>query len=291
LKLFVVLFLTLSVFATSPVFSAPNCFSKPKESNNKIPKSEIELKLKNQQLAFEKAQAKNRAICLVTVEQLKKIPASRLLVDVRQTNQARSIPVTNINVVNIPLHMLKHKQYLKNKPLILTPIGAELRELITACGKLRQKGFKQTYVLTDGIQALQGVTKSKLLPANKMGLISPKRLFIERFERDWQIIYVGKGEHGRIGQYFKVIKTKNNPLRTINKLINQKNTTKKPTGIVVVDLNGSNHTLVKKQLKNIRQPNVYYLQGGAQLFNDFIHKQYLQTAKSEFVLQEPQRCK
>jgi len=291
LKFFVVLFLSLSFYSVSPVFAAPNCFSVPKQNINESSRSELELKLIKQHESFERTQAKNRAACLITTAQLNKIPVSRLLVDVRQANQTRAIPLTNINIVNIPLHMLGHKKYLKNKPLILMPIGAELRELLTQCGKLRQKGFKQTYVLKDGIHALQSVSKNKIMPANKVGLISPKRLFIERFERDWKLVYVGKGEVGRLSQYFNIIKTNKKPGKTISKIKKEKKKSNKPVGIIVVDQDGLNHTAIKKQFKKVKQPIVYYLEGGAESFNDFIHIQYLQTTKSEFVLQKPQACK
>jgi len=288
-----VLFLTLYFFPVTLVFSAQNCFSLPDENITKFSKQEIDLKLINQQKFFEKTQAKNRTTCLITIDQLKKIPASRVLVDVRPTSQAKINPLSNINSVNIPLHMIEHKQFLKNKPVIFVPIGAELRQLLITCAKLRQKGFKQTYVLKDGAQALQKNSKNRIISAAKLGLISSKQLFVERFDRDWKIVYVGGGEPGRISQYFTVTKSrkKNNLTKTVKKTVAGKNTTNKPQGVLIFDKDGANFANIRKQFKSANQPVVYYLEGGADSFNDFVHKQYLQTAKSEFVLQKPQRCK
>ena len=140
---------------------AVSCFSKPGTNTDKAALLKLELENKRRQTAHEQKQARNRNACLINYQQFKKLPVSKVLVDVRTKGKARTIPLNNPNIINIPLHSIKQKTFLKTRPVVLVPIGAELRDLLLNCGELRTKGFKQVYVLQDGVTALQKESKNR----------------------------------------------------------------------------------------------------------------------------------
>ena len=72
------------------------------------------------------------------------------LIDVRQPSEFEPLHIPG--AMNIPLHFIKNKSYLKNAPMVLVDQGLSLHRLSPVCRHLRSKGFS-VWILDGGMNA------------------------------------------------------------------------------------------------------------------------------------------
>jgi len=228
----------------------------------------------------------NRKACLIDTSKLKKLSVKRKYIVINGEEQRLLHNLHNVFV--IPLSSVKLKTFLKHDTLVLLPYGVALHTYLTECGRLRKNGFKNVYVLKDGINALGLEQPSKqYILMNRM--VDARSLFLERNDRHWIIIYAKTTNISILRQNFppKTLYTTKRQMRTTLQKINDSDL---PLGILAVDANGNNTEQFEKLVHDLLRSDVYYLDGGVNGFAQFIRTQKLITGKHEFVLQKPRGC-
>ncbi|MEW8203296.1 MAG: rhodanese-like domain-containing protein [Candidatus Thiodiazotropha endolucinida] len=207
-----------------------------------------------------------------------------LLVDIRDVKlyNKNKIP----NSINLPLYMLKVKNSLQNRPLVLVNKGTQLAILEQSCQALKEKGFKQIAVLQDGLKAwsdagypitgdkmaIQGF--SDLTPAELIGIIN---------ERDWVFIDLDHSSKAlrHLISVSSVIEYSEDLASLREELAAFKATRKSGeiTGFLVISQDGRQNGIIKKQFQDFGIKDVYYLSGGVSGFKRFAQKHAAQVER------------
>lgn len=117
-----------------------------------------------------------------------------VFVDVRNSEEFEKVRIPGS--INIPLHFIKSKAFLKLKPLVLVNTGYPYSQMEKECERLRNNGFK-AWILIGGIHSWcrkGGQLKGDLLTLNGYNKISP-RIFLQGKDYSNQIVLDVSKEH------------------------------------------------------------------------------------------------
>jgi rhodanese-related sulfurtransferase len=113
------------------------------------------------------------------------------LVDVRSTDDFERMRIPGS--LNIPLHLIKAKTFLKTRSIVLVNDGRTSNELEESCGSLKQAGFQHVSILDGGLHAwserkqpVEGDSSARLA----LNKLKPSELFSERSYDDWVVVNV-----------------------------------------------------------------------------------------------------
>lgn len=93
--------------------------------------------------------------------------------------------------INIPLHMVRTKEFLKIIPVMLINDGRCTIELENTCRELKQSGFKNVSVLDGGLfawHASQKPLEGDLIELSRLSHMSAEELFEVRASTNWTVI-------------------------------------------------------------------------------------------------------
>ncbi|TGO02079.1 hypothetical protein PN36_31055 [Candidatus Thiomargarita nelsonii] len=175
-----------------------------------------------------------------------------LLIDIRHNKafQQQNIPGS----LNIPAHLLKTKNFLKTKHLILLNQGHSYRQLETLY--LTLAGFNQISILEGGLnQWFQ----------HKANKITPAQFYKERHYQHWLIINISTTPNKQLASSVLNIPISDN---TFTQKITQAISATKKTYILIISTKEKDYLKTQALLRNTN--NIYYLQGGIQAYQNFL---------------------
>lgn len=211
--------------------------------------------------------------------------AEKLLIN----NQATFVDVRNSSAykdyrihqsINIPIHVLKTKQYLKRKKIVLVDDGSTYQHLEQACIDLRNDGFKQTYILSGGL-SLWGSQHGSLY-GNRLGQhalqdITSEELFVEKNYSHFYVLDVSAKQSSKSANI-----PKNNLIFSSGDIDDIKQEIKNvsavshagvPVTLIISDEDDSNYATMKHHLAEIKNINVFFLKEGWSGYKKFIGQQ------------------
>ncbi|MFZ0725150.1 MAG: rhodanese-like domain-containing protein [Desulfobacterales bacterium] len=126
----------------------------------------------------------------VTADEILNRTKSRgmILVDIRSPKDFERLRIPGS--INVALHAVKTKFYLKSQPFVLVAAGFVWRDLEAECKRLCKGGFKPS-ILFGGLVAWQdqgGPLEGDLLALNEMRLISPADFYREKNLSRWLVV-------------------------------------------------------------------------------------------------------
>lgn len=182
--------------------------------------------------------------------------------------------------------MLKFKESLQKKNIVLVNKGAQLTTLEQSCQTLKVQGFKQIAVLRDGLKAWSDtgypITGDKiaiqdfsdLMPSELMGIIT---------ERDWMFIDVDHSSKAlrSLISVPSVIEYSEDFASLSDEMAAFKAARKHGviTGFLVISQDGRQNGIIKKRFQDFVIKDVYYLSGGVSGFKRFAQKQAAQVER------------
>ncbi|MCU7886778.1 MAG: rhodanese-like domain-containing protein, partial [Candidatus Thiodiazotropha sp. (ex Lucinoma annulata)] len=207
-----------------------------------------------------------------------------LLIDVREPDyfDRNKIPGS----INLPLYMLKYKESLKNRNIVLINKGARLHALEMSCLELKTKGFKQVSVMEGGVKswvdAGYSMTGGKL-SVDGFSDLSPSEFVSAIPEREWVFIDLDHSSQALVNLIF--VSGAINYTEDFSSLIAQVDAIKashKPgqlIGFLVVSQDGKRYRSVKDRFQDYGIKDVYYLSGGVSGFKQFVQKHSAQMER------------
>ncbi len=227
---------------------------------------------------------KNSHGCLVSLSSVDKLRTQKEFnfVDVRSPAEYDHYRIAGS--INIPLHLVKTKEFLKQTSIVLVNDGRNTVELEKTCGELKQSGFESVAILDGGLfawhtskRALEGdpIEQSKL---NRM---SAEELFEVRALENWSVIDLSvPDENKEIRSWLptKVIavpfKSKGTSIARISSDISQQRK-KNPQGkLLLIADNDDIYERIDAQLKKSGVTSgILRLDGGIKGYREYVTKQ------------------
>jgi len=240
-------------------------------------------------------QSQSEKPCSISIQDLTQIRGleDTALVDVRNASDYQIYQVPGS--INIKLHELKAKTFLKNKRLVLVGYGYDSEKLLEACKALKSFGFQSVRVLDNGI-AGWAITKDQSIDSphiiQSVFYINPADIaHIENTSRILVIDLTGKNSNP-LNNYFEHITTitapNNDAAKTLSKI--QTSNNQQYGYVIVVDEDGQGYpSLYSLNHSNNKIP-VMFLSGGISGLQDFEAQKTAMTNKKEFTLQNLKGC-
>jgi len=146
--------------------------------------------LKSTYLAQHIQQRRDRS-CFVTLSATDKLSTKKdfSFVDVRPPAEYGLYRIAGS--INIPLHLVKTKEFLKKLSVVLVNDGRSTIELENTCRELKQAGFDRVSVLDGGLLAWYAGNRpleGDPIAQSKLNHMSSQELFEERTMSDWTVI-------------------------------------------------------------------------------------------------------
>lgn len=236
--------------------------------------------------------------CMLPFRKLAGLNKSYQLVDIRD---ARRFEQNNIKQsINIPVHLVKTKLFLKSKKIILLSDGYEYVSMVKVCKELSEAGF-DAHVLEGGlISWLEEVKDARGLVKNEiLYSMPPEILHNESQYRSWIIIELTTESSPKLKQNFKTVYTfKNYPkVDGVSDIIREMNTSKQNEqnlSFLVVDAEGKRFPEFEQWRNDVVHElnikNLFYMAGGIAGFERFSGQQRAILNKREFTLSNPGGC-
>ncbi|MCU7923928.1 MAG: rhodanese-like domain-containing protein [Candidatus Thiodiazotropha sp. (ex Dulcina madagascariensis)] len=233
--------------------------------------------------------ARDREIAFTCLTPVDAIPAqwqreAAWLIDVRRPEafNANRIPGS----INMPLHLLKHRQDLKGRPIVLLNAGHRLRPLQEACAQLTAEGFQQVSVLDDGIKAWTEAGRAVTGDAATRAAVAdlePAQFVSALAERAWTLIDLDgsaralpplpfTSETIAYGDDFSSLSARIAAAKASQKL-------GRLAGFLVVSRDGAGYGSVKQRLLGQGSRDIYYLAGGVNGLKRFAQQHAAQLAR------------
>lgn len=222
--------------------------------------------------------------CLVSLAAADKLSTKKdfSFVDVRSPSEYGLYRIAGS--INIPLHFVKTKEFLKKRSVVLVNDGRSTTELENTCSELKQAGFERVAVLDGGLLAWYAGTRpleGDPVAQSKLNRMSAQELFEERTLTDWTVIDVstpGKYKDMRPWLPANVIaiplKSKGDPAARITLKIQQQSK-RNPQGklLLIADDNQAYARIDARLKKSGVDAKVLRLDAGLSAYSDEVTKQ------------------
>lgn len=199
--------------------------------------------------------------------------------------------------MNIPLHFIKTKPFLKSESIVLVHAGFGYSRLIAECRRLNALGF-QISILDGGLPAWHrkgGRLFGDLLALNDMRAISPRELLPEKSYGDVLLIDVSPDQ---TAESIRTLPQAVHLPNLIDSASSQdrlqqiiKDRRNQPfQSLLVVSRMGEGYAEVKRML-DIKRINAFYLQGGLSAYEQYLENLALSWKSRESRTRSLSNCK
>ena len=181
--------------------------------------------------------------------------------------------------INVPLHAVKTKTFLRSTPLVLVDDGFPCERLEDQCRRLRASGF-MSWLLEGGLNAWREAgapMEGEQVAQHELNRLSPQRLFEGKDHEHWVAIDVRgrKGSNERL-PFARVIAPGLPesaavfvaPIAQLQKKAQEQ----PPVFFVVFNEDGKQYEEVEQTLTRAGRKNAFYLKGGVVGYNAFLEQ-------------------
>jgi len=189
------------------------------------------------------------------------------LVDVRGPEEFERLRIPGS--INLPLHAVKAKAFLKTQPFALVSGGCEWRDLESECKRLQQSGFMPS-ILFGGLVAWQA--QGGPLEGDRLLVATYKEIPVQLFfrEKDYESIKVFDVSPNPLPDTKKLIhgNVHVENIESLVKLAKQKGP--RHRAIVLFNENGEQYEKFDAALKKAGISTAFYLKGGINGYRNFL---------------------
>lgn len=198
------------------------------------------------------------------------------LVDVRAPKDFRQFRIPGS--LNIPLHAVKTKGFLRSRSVALVNEGYGYSELEKGCKGLRNSGFSNVRILEGGLnywQAAGGTIEGDFFAWEKMNEIPPQEFFVDKAYDDWLVIDTSESVDPEAAQLIPFaisipyLKGSKDFVAQIEKEVARLDGDSLPY-ILIFNEQGLHYKSLRKSVKNAGIENVFFLRGGLNAYRAFM---------------------
>lgn len=219
-----------------------------------------------------------------------------LLIDVRSHAAFEKFRIPGS--MNIPLHALKAKPFLKDKPLILINKGFEYLSLERECLRLQEIGFKQVKILKGGLNAWKangGPIEGDVFALRNLNRVPPGTYFREMNNEGMLTIDVSdpEGEKSRSFIPASIVipfKATDHTFPERLKKAIRDHGIPSMTSILIFNGTGAGYERIEKQIRDNGIANIFVLENGLQGYEKFLHEQALIRRPREHATKTVKTC-
>jgi rhodanese-related sulfurtransferase len=181
--------------------------------------------------------------------------------------------------LNIPLHAIKTKTYLKTKPIVLVNEGYVVNPLAAACESLNTVGFKAS-VMAGGLvawKAIGGRLVGDPFAQSAMNRISPQLLLQEMNNTHDVMIDASQINDPRTKKWipdaeplpFQTIQKENGPAK-LERLLKDQSASDPFARLVIFTTTGVENDRIQRRLAQAGIRQVFFLEGGLRAFEKYL---------------------
>jgi len=197
------------------------------------------------------------------------------LIDVRNTSEYKALHIPG--ALNIPLHFVKTKAFLKSSPMVLVDQGLSFHRLSSACRELRKNGF-DARILDGGMNAWRsrkGPMVGESVRQMEYCRISPADFFIEKDDTKHIVCDVSATRSPASVQlmpYAVHLPLGGSPDRRVAALekFRRAHARNGNATLLVVNENGAGYRSLSGALDRAGFNNVFYLDGGVNAYGKYL---------------------
>ncbi len=213
--------------------------------------------------------------CRISVNEVGEINNSDIvLVDVRNEREFSKFHVRN--AINVPLHSVKTKNFLRTKHIVLMNEGYDHNPLDIECHNLTELGFSTVYVLDGGLLAWNNFAplKGDSLEIKKLNQLSPRNFESIRENRRWVVASkapVSEEDKSLLSGVETIeFKDDKRAFRSAFYTLLEKMDDPDKYGIIVVNDRHEDNASIERALQGSGIPNVFYLAGGLKNYKRYM---------------------
>lgn len=182
--------------------------------------------------------------------------------------------------LNVPLHALRTREFLKLTPVVVTGEGSEYASLEPECRKLRELGFR-VWILEGGVEgwAREGhAVDGAATGGRSLGTMTPRQFFEERHLENWVILNACrvKSETGRYlvpqAELLPSLDDIGEAAARLSHLASRRKAGSCPS-FLVFDDDGSEAGRIARALEGTGFGDVVFLEGGIEGYRRFLEDQ------------------
>lgn len=212
----------------------------------------------------------------VLVEQ-QKIAFNVVLIDIRHKKAFDRIKIPGS--INIPLHFIKTKPYLKNNKLVLIDKGPAKPGAVSECTRLQKDGYA-VLILEGGLYAwvqAGGKTLGDPFAIKHLNEISAADYYASKAANRWIAIDTGNDPRNRLKSlpdaiHVPFLRDHAAFLKQLKSKVTSKTTY---TPVLIFDHDGSEYKAIKKVIQGSGIKAVFFLEGGRKAYKTFLHDRAL----------------
>jgi len=203
------------------------------------------------------------------------------LVDVRPENAYEALKIPGS--LNVPLHAVKTRPFLKTKPIVLVNDGYANLLLETECRRLKEKGFTAAF-LKGGLNAWQykkGPLEGDLLAARAFSTVSARTYHQEKATKNTIVIDISAAQGDTSNTLIPdavhlpaIGRLAKQPIKTVSagdlKAAVSDLKTMPNDALLITSRDGEGYASVEKIIEAADLGPVFYLEGGLQAYRRFL---------------------
>lgn len=203
------------------------------------------------------------------------------LVDVRSKATFEKLRIPDS--INIPLHALKTKNFLRKRPLVLINEGFEYLRLEQECLRLQKQGFKEVKILEGGLRAWLakgGPVIGDVHALQNLNRVPPEVYFREKNNGGVLVVDVsnfGNGKHRSLipGSILVPFEDEDHGFSQRLKAAIRRQQADFRNTILIFNDRGEDYERIEKQIQDNGIGNIFFLENGFQGYEKYLRGQAL----------------
>lgn len=220
------------------------------------------------------------------------------LVDIRHTREFAKFKIPGS--INITLHRIKTKAFLKTSPIALIHKGFNTRDIKEQVRKLKQSGY-DIHIMDGGLLSWKhrgGKLEGDPFSQKDLNKIAPAHLFLERDNKNLSLIHIGSLPQ----QQVREVLPNSACLRTTtaspksNSIINTELNTairkaaQQEKEIILLSDSGRGYPRIEDKVDPALADKIFYLSGGLKGYQDFLKNHMLANRPKSQRTKETGNC-
>ncbi len=225
---------------------------------------------------FKRGTQKRKTNCYISPKSARKEFAAKtaFLIDLRDSKAFQRYRISGS--LNISVHTLKTKSFLKSKHLILFNEGHSYLRLEKLCTTLPEAGFRNVSLLEGGLNQWQkqiGVLQGELLAQRALNKITPTGFWKERDYEHWLVVNISPPDDKQRLSSDVLNLSPSDKGKVFIKSLTAAVAKRVSPYILIISARGEHYLKVQAILRNTDLNHVFYLQGGIYAYQQFIDQQ------------------